>query len=90
MTKDIILAAIFAAVSIGLAICVSEPAITFKPFSLSVRAWYKGALWLLLMAGYAIVTIGWRFEYYRGVKDGISKTLDYVIEQSNKQKEAEQ
>ena len=91
MTKAIILAAIFVIITIGAAIFASEPTITFKPFSLSVRAWYKGAFVLLIMALYITVSMGWKVEYYKGVKDGIHKTIDYIIEQQkDKQNGAEQ
>lgn len=91
MTKAIILAAISVIIIIGVAIFASEPTITFKPFSLSVRAWHKGTFILLLMALYVIVGIGWKVEYYKGVKDGIHKTIDYIIEQQkDKQNGTEQ
>ncbi len=82
MTKAIILAAIFVIITIGVAIFASEPTITFKP---------NGTFILLLMALYVIVGIGWKVEYYKGVKDGIHKTIDYIIEQQkDKQNGTEQ
>lgn len=91
MTKEIILAAIFVIITIGAAIFASEPVITFKPFSLSVRAWYKGAFILLIMALYVIFCVELRIEYYKGVRDGIHKTIDYAIEQQkDKQNGTEQ
>lgn len=37
MTKEIILATVFVITTICVAIMISEPTITFKPFSLSLR-----------------------------------------------------
>lgn len=91
MTKEIISAAIFVIAAIGVAIFASEPTITFKPFSLSVRAWYKGAFIFLIMDLYVILCVGLRIEYDKGVRDGIHKTIDYIIEQQkDKQNGTEQ
>lgn len=91
MAKEIIFAAVFVITTISVAILISEPAITFKPFSISVRAWYKGAFYLLLIAIYITVSMEWKAEHYKGVKDGISATIDYIIEQqNNKQNGTEQ
>lgn len=82
---EIILAAIFVITTIGAAILLSEPTITLKPFCFSVKAWYKGAFYLLLMAIYITASIGWKEEYRKGFRAGISATIGYIIEQQNKQ-----
>lgn len=82
---EIILAAIFVITTIGTAILLSEPTITFKPFNFSVKAWYRGAIWLIMMCGWLIVSMGWIAEYRKGFRAGVSATIDYIIEQQNKQ-----
>jgi len=83
MTKEIILATVFVITTICVAIMISEPTITFKPFSLSLRAWYKGAVWLIFMTLWTLITIGYKLEWHKGYEDGfidgVDKTVEHII-----------